>query len=279
MKVAVIGTGTMGLGITQVFAQFGYSVTLCSREIKKATVGKNIISSKLNKLVDKGKIEQSKLAQIQNNISTGIYNDAYDSDLIIEAVSENLDIKRELLEELDKVCKKNAIYASNTSSLSITELSNYTSHELIGMHFFNPAHVMALVEIIPGLKTTDVAVNKVIEIVKSIEKEPVVVKESPGFIVNRLLLPMINEAIGLYADGIAKCEDIDKAMKLGTNHPIGPLELADLIGLDVCLSIMEVIYNETCDSKYRPHPLLRKMVRGGYWGRKVSKGFYSYFEQ
>ncbi|MDN5351611.1 MAG: 3-hydroxybutyryl-CoA dehydrogenase, partial [Clostridiales bacterium] len=204
--------------------------------------------------------------------------DAADCDLIVEAAIENMDIKKKVFAELDSFCKPETILASNTSSLSITEIGAATKRpdRVIGMHFFNPAPVMKLVEIIKGIATSEETFKKIVDLTLTLGKEGVAVEEAPGFVVNRILVPMINEAAGIFADGVASAEDIDRAMKLGANHPIGPLALGDLIGLDVCLSIMEVLYNEFGDTKYRPHPLLRKMVRAGKLGRKTGTGFFDY---
>lgn len=214
-----------------------------------------------------------------NNITpTTDYATFADADLVIEAAVEEMHLKKEVFTELDKICGENTIFATNTSSLSITEIAACTSRpdRFIGMHFFNPAPVMKLIEVIKGQKTSDEVCNKIFDIATAMGKVPVMVNEAPGFVVNRILIPMVNEGIGILADGVASAEDIDNAMKLGANHPMGPLALGDLIGLDVCLAIMEVLYNEYGDDKYRPHPLLRKMVRAGLLGRKTGEGFYKY---
>lgn len=279
MKVYVIGTGTMGAGVVQAFAQANMPVVMKSRtqaSLDKA-VGK--ISKSLAKLVEKGKVTQEYMDSVMVNISTTVdYADFADADLVIEAASEDMNLKKEVFAELAKVCKPETIFATNTSSLSITEIAAITDRpaQFIGMHFFNPAPVMKLVEVIKGQMTSEETSNKIFELATAIGKTPVMVEEAPGFVVNRILVPMINEAVGIYAEGIASVEDIDSAMKLGANHPMGPLALGDLIGLDVCLAIMEVLYNEFADSKYRPHPLLKKMVRAGLLGRKSGQGFYKY---
>ena len=279
MKVYVIGTGTMGAGVVQAFAQANMPVVMKSRtqaSLDKA-VGK--ISKSLAKLVEKGKVTQEYMDSVMANISTTIdYADFADADLVIEAASEDMNLKKEVFAELAKVCKPETIFATNTSSLSITEIAAITDRpaQFIGMHFFNPAPVMKLVEVIKGQMTSEETSNKIFELATAIGKTPVMVEEAPGFVVNRILVPMINEAVGIYAEGIASVEDIDSAMKLGANHPMGPLALGDLIGLDVCLAIMEVLYNEFADSNYRPHPLLKKMVRAGLLGRKSGQGFYKY---
>lgn len=278
-KIFVIGAGTMGAGIVQAFAQKGYEVIV--RDIKDEFVerGINGINKSLSKLVTKGKMtEEDKEAILERITGTTDLALAADCDLVIEAAVENMEIKKSIFSELDRICKESAILASNTSSLSITEVASATKRpdKVIGMHFFNPAPVMKLVEIIRGMATSKETFESVKEISTAIGKEPVEVAEAPGFVVNRILIPMINEASFILQEGIASVEDIDTSMKYGANHPMGPLALGDLIGLDVCLAIMDVLYNETGDSKYRASSLLRKYVRAGYLGRKTGRGFYTY---
>lgn len=278
-KIFVLGAGTMGAGIVQAFAQKGYEVIV--RDIKDEFVERGLagINKNLSKLVSKGKITEEAKEDILSRISgTTDMNLAADCDLVVEAAIENMKIKKEIFAELDKICKPETILASNTSSLSITEVASATSRpeKVIGMHFFNPAPVMKLVEIIRGMATSQETFNSVKELSLAIGKDPVEVVEAPGFVVNRILIPMINEASFILQEGIASVEDIDTAMKFGANHPMGPLALGDLIGLDVCLAIMDVLYNETGDTKYRASSTLRKYVRAGWLGRKTGKGFYNY---
>lgn len=278
-KIFVLGAGTMGSGIVQAFAQKGYEVIV--RDIKDELVQSGIvrINNGLSRLVSKGKMTEETKEDILSRISgTTDMNLAADCDLVVEAAIENMKIKKEIFAELDKICKPETILASNTSSLSITEVASATNRpeKVIGMHFFNPAPVMKLVEIIRGMATSQETFDAVKELSVAIGKEPVEVEEAPGFVVNRILIPMINEASFILQEGIASVEDIDTAMKYGANHPMGPLALGDLIGLDVCLAIMDVLYNETGDTKYRSSSILRKYVRAGWLGRKSGRGFYNY---
>jgi 3-hydroxybutyryl-CoA dehydrogenase len=278
-KIGVLGTGTMGAGIIQVLAQAGFDVVLRARRETSVEKGIATVTKNLEKLVAKEKItadeKDAVLARVKGSTDIAIVADA---DLIIEAATEEMESKKALFKELDELCKPGTIIATNTSSLSITEIAAATGRpdKIIGMHFFNPVPAMKLVEIIKGIATSDETRDTILELTTALGKTPVEVNEAPGFVVNRILIPMINEGIGILADGVAKAEDIDEAMKLGANHPIGPLALGDLVGLDVCLAIMEVLYSEFGDSKYRPHPLLKKMVRAGKLGRKSGEGFFDY---
>lgn len=264
MKICVIGSGTMGNGIVQTFATKGHKVVIKGHRQESLDKAIASLDKGLSKLVEKGKITSEDKEITMSNISTTLsYEDIKDADLVIEAIVEDIKVKETVFKELDEICEAKTILATNTSSLSITEIASFTKRpeKVIGMHFFNPVPVMKLTEIITGQKTSVETFDTVFKIASDIGKVPVRVEESPGFVVNRILVPMINEAVGILSENVASKEDIDESMKLGANHPIGPLALADLIGLDVCLAIMEVLYNEFSDSKYRPHPLLKKMVK------------------
>lgn len=278
-KVGVLGAGTMGAGIAQVFAQMGCNVVMRDIEDRFVQKGLATIEKSLSKSVEKGKMSADEKKVIQARI-TGTVNakDLADSDFIVEAVFENPDVKKELFRELDKLCRPEVIFASNTSSISITELAAATGRadRFVGMHFFNPVPVMKLVEVIRGLATSADTTKTVIELSQKLGKTPVEVQDFPGFAANRILMPLINEAVFCLQEGVATKEAIDTVAKLGLNHPMGPLELADFIGLDICLDIMMVLYQGYGDPKYRPCPLLRKMVKAGRLGRKSGEGFYKY---
>lgn len=280
-KVSILGRGTMALGIVQIFAERNFDVNVWVRSIDENNPRGSVapIAKTLEKLVAKEKITTEQMEKTLSSITiTTNLDDVADSDLVIEAISEDMQVKKETFKKLDNLCKESTILATNTSSLSITEIANSTGRpdKVIGMHFFNPVPLMKLVEVIKGLATSEETKDTIVELSKSLGKTPVEVAEASGFVVNRILIPMINEAVGILADGVATAEDIDEAMKLGANHPIGPLALGDLVGLDVCLAIMDVLYSEYQDPKYRAHPLLRKMVRANLLGRKTKKGFFAY---
>ncbi|WP_366945267.1 3-hydroxybutyryl-CoA dehydrogenase [Desulfoluna sp.] len=279
MKIMVIGAGTMGAEIAQAFAQKKFDVVL--RDINEEAVAKGLagMEKRLERLVSKGKIEASFKEEVLTHVTGSVdIAEAASCGLIVEAAVENMGIKKAIFKELDGICPAETIFATNTSSLSITDVASASGRpdKVIGMHFFNPATVMKLVEIIRGMTTSDETYGAIKEITEKIGKTPVEVAEAPGFVVNRILIPMINEAIGIFSEGVASVEDIDSAMKLGANHPMGPLALGDLIGLDVCLAIMDVMVEETGDPKYRAHTLLKKYVRAGWLGRKSGRGFHHY---
>jgi 3-hydroxybutyryl-CoA dehydrogenase len=278
-KIGVLGTGTMGAGIIQVLAQNGYEVVLRARRQTSVDGGIAKVTKAFDKMVAKEKMTAEQKDEIMSRItgSTDI-SIVKDADLIIEAATEDMEAKKALFAELNELVGPDCILATNTSSLSITEIAAASGRpdKVIGMHFFNPVPMMKLVEIIKGLATSEETKDTIVELTKSIGKTPVEVEEAPGFVGNRILVPMINEAAFVYSEGLASAEDIDTAMKLGANHPMGPLALGDLVGLDIALAVMETFYKEFADSKYRPAPILKKMVRAGHLGMKTGKGFYDY---
>jgi 3-hydroxybutyryl-CoA dehydrogenase len=276
MKVAVFGAGTMGSGIAQVFAQKGNTALLYASSVASAQRHKDNLAKSFDKRIAKGKMTEEEKQAILDLILVEEKSAAADCDLLIECVKEDMPTKKELLCELDEICKPEAIFASNTSSLSITEIGKGLKHPMVGMHFFNPVPAMKLVEVIRGANTPDDAFDFVYKTAQDIGKDPIEVAEAPGFVVNKILVPMINEAAGLLETGVASAEDIDKAMMLGANHPMGPLALGDLVGLDVVQAIMDTLYSETGDPKYRCALNIRKMVRAGKLGRKSGEGFYKY---
>ena len=277
--IGLVGAGTMGSGIAQAGALSGYDVTM--QDISDEQVAKGIkgITKSLERLAARDKIsstdQSSALARIEG---TTTLDDLAECDVVIEAATENMDLKIAVFAQLDALCKSDTILASNTSSLSITRLAAATRRpdRVIGLHFFNPVPIMKLVEIVRALQTSDETFTEMDTLTRQLGKEPVSVQDSPGFVVNRMLVPMINEAIFVLHEGIASADEIDTAMKLGANHPIGPLALADMIGIDVCLFVMEILHNDFADSKFRPCPLLKKMVNAGYLGRKSGRGFFDY---
>jgi 3-hydroxybutyryl-CoA dehydrogenase len=277
--VGVVGSGTMGSGIAQACAVSGIHVMMVDIALEALDRGKKTIANSLERLLSKEKITPEDQTRALSLIQTSTQYDALNNcDLVIEAATENLGLKIKILDLLKPHLKAQAILASNTSSISITQLAQVTQHpaQFIGMHFFNPVPMMALVEVIRGLQTSDATHEAVIELAKTLGKSPITVKNAPGFVVNRILVPMINEALFVLGEGIASAEDIDTGMKLGCNHPIGPLALADMVCLDVCLAVMEVYFNQFNDSKYRAAPLLREMVAAGHLGRKTGQGVYTY---
>ncbi len=279
MKIGVLGAGTMGSGIAQIMATAGYAVTLC--DINNENLGRaaKVIEENVKRVNKKQERNLEEASKVQERIRfTSNKNDLADMDIIIEAIMENIEIKKRVFSELDAICEGKTILASNTSGFSITELGASTNRpeKVIGLHFFNPVPVMKLVEVIRGSETSEETYQKSLEVIKNTGKESISIVDSPLFVVNRILVPMINEAIFVLGEGIATAEDIDKGMVLGTNQPIGPLALADLIGLDTLLCVMETLLQETGDSKYRVAPLLKKYVRSGRLGRKTGRGFYEY---
>jgi 3-hydroxybutyryl-CoA dehydrogenase len=277
MLVGVVGAGTMGSGIAEALVRQGdYRVLLSDATQELADHGRDRILASLDRQLQKGRLTEDAVSDIRGRLGTCLVDGLRDCDLVVEAIIEVMTAKRDLFEKLDAICRPATIFATNTSSLSVTEIGRGLNHPVVGMHFFNPAPVMKLVEVVAGANTPPATAQAVIDIALAIGKTPVAVNEGPGFVVNRILIPMINEAIEVVANGTASIEDVDAAMQLGANHPMGPLALGDLVGLDVVLAIMEVLQSETGDPKYKPHPLLRKYVRAGWLGRKTGRGFHEY---
>jgi 3-hydroxybutyryl-CoA dehydrogenase len=277
--IGVIGAGTMGNGIAQVAAEAGFDVIMRDIEDNFVHRGMSTINKNLGRAVDKGKKSKEEAEEVISRIrGTTNLEDLKNADLVIEAVIENMELKRELYTDLDRVCRPETVIASNTSGLSITEMASVTKRQdkVVGMHFFNPVPVMKLVEVIMGAATSKDTFQLIMDVSRKMGKEPIAVNEAPLFVVNRILVPMINEAAFVLMEGVAGAEDIDKGMMLGANHPIGPLALADLVGIDVLLAVQDTLYVETGDSKYRACPLIRKMARAGHLGRKSGRGFYKY---
>ena len=276
MKVAIFGAGTMGSGIAQVFASKGHVAMMYASSVESAQRHRDKLAASLGKRVARGKMTQEAADDVMSRVVVKEFEAAADADLIIECVAENLETKKELLGRLDKLCGEKTVFATNTSSLSITDLDAGLKHPLVGMHFFNPVPAMKLIEVISGANTPQELVDFATNLAKELGKTPVVVSEAPGFVVNKILIPYCNEGVCVLQEGVASAEDIDIAMQLGANHPMGPLHLGDLIGWDVVLNIMDVLFNETHDSKYRANVLIRKMVRAGKLGIKSGEGFFNY---